>query len=253
LVFCLHNNNTIYLVFQPATFFAENYLFWTGVITDNTIVIFTSDNGSPGRDGTNWSGKIGSVKKYGHLPNGSLRGYKGDIWEGGHRVPFIVRWPEKVKNGISNDELICQVDIMRTFANIIGYQLPENAGEDSYNIFPALIQENHKPIREALVHHSWNGSFAIRKGKWKLILTDKSGGFANNAQEDENRSVLPGQLYNIEDDIEEQNNLYKQYPDIVEELKLLLGKYIREGRSTPGTIQQNDTINFEWKQIEFIN
>ena len=103
-------------------------------IAKNTIVIFTSDNGSQGLDGTNWSGKIGSVKKYGHLPNGSLRGYKGDIWEGGHRIPFIVRWPEKVKNGVSN-ELICQVDIMRTIANIIGCELPENAGEDSSIFF----------------------------------------------------------------------------------------------------------------------
>ena len=212
-------------------------------IAENTIVIFTSDNGSPGKDGTNWSGEIGSVKAYGHLPNGSLRGYKGDIWEAGHRIPFIVRWPEKVKNGMSSDELICQVDIMRTIASIIGYQLPENAGEDSYNILPALIQENNKPIRETLVHHSWNGSFAIRKGKWKLILTEKSGGFGDKNHEDEIGSAPPGQLYNIENDIEEQNNLYKQYPEIVEGLQLLLGKYIREGRSTPGTMQHAAMAN----------
>jgi arylsulfatase A len=219
----------------------------------NTIVIFTSDNGSPGRDGTNWSGNVGSVKDYGHLPNGLLRGYKGDIWEAGHRIPFIVRWPEKVKRGVSNDELICQVDIMRTIANIIGYELPENAGEDSYNILPALLLENVNPIREALVHHSWTGSFAIRKGKWKLIMTEDSGGFGDKNDNTGKGNETSGQLYNIENDIEEQNNLYTQYPEIVEELKLLLGTYIREGRSTPGIIQQNDTIDFEWEQIEFIN
>jgi len=222
-------------------------------IAENTIVIFTSDNGSPGRDGTNYSGKGGSVKDYGHLPNSNLRGYKGDIWEAGHRVPFIVRWPDKVKNGVTNDELICQVDIMRTMANILRYKLPENAGEDSYTILPALLQENVQPIREALVHHSWNGSFAIRKGKWKLILTERSGGFGNNNHEGQNGSAPPGQLYNIENDIKEQNNLYNQYPGIVEELKLLLGKYIREGRSTPGIIQQNDSIDFEWEQTKFIS
>ncbi len=221
-------------------------------IVENTIVIFTSDNGSPGKDGTNWSGKQGSVKAYGHLPNGNLRGYKGDIWEAGHRIPFIVRWPEKVKSGIS-DELICQIDIMRTIGNIIGYELSENSGEDSYNILPALFQENVEPIREALVHHSWNGSFAIRKGKWKLILTEKSGGFGDNFNEDEKGTAMPGQLYNIENDIEEQNNMYEQYPEKVEELKILLKKYIMEGRSTSGVIQKNDYTDFEWKQIEFIN
>lgn len=218
-------------------------------IIENTIVIFTSDNGSPGRDGTNWSGNVGSVKEFGHFPNGSLRGYKGDIWEAGHRVPFIVRWPERVMKGVVNDALICQVDILRTIANIIGYKLPDNAGEDSYSILSTLFQENDQAIRESLVHHSWNGSFAIRKGKWKLILTETSGGFGDNKPEDGNGSTPPGQLYNIEDDIEEQNNLYKKHPEIVEDLKLLLGKYIREGRSTPGTIQQNDAIDFEWEQI----
>jgi len=224
-------------------------------IAENTIVIFTSDNGSPGNDGTNMEGEIGSVKDYGHMPNGILRGYKGDIWEAGHRVPFIVRWPEKVKNGETNDELICQVDIMRTVANIIGYELPINAGEDSYNILPAILHENNKPIREDLVHHSCFGDFAIRKGKWKLIMINKSGGFSDWA--DNNKGdfgiTTPGQLYNIEDDIEEQNNLYEEHPEIVEELTLLLSEKILKGRTTPGPIQQNDSIDFEWKQSEFTN
>jgi arylsulfatase A len=162
------------------------------------------------------------------MPNGSLRGYKGDIWEAGHRIPFIVRWPGKVKSGSSSDELICQVDIMRTIANIIGYELPENAGEDSYSLLPVLHQENVKPIREALVHHAWDGSFAIRKGDWKLILTNKSGGFGENNKKG---YQTKGQLYNIKNDIEEQHNLYIQKTEIVKELKLCLDSYISEGRT----------------------
>ncbi len=201
-------------------------------ISKNTIVIFTSDNGSPGKDGTNYNGKIGSVKDYGHLPNGILRGYKGDIWEAGHRVPFVIRWPGKIESDVSNNELICQVDLMRTLASIVGYELSENMGEDSYDIFPALMQENIKPIRESLVHHSWDGSLAIRKGRWKLILTDHSGGFGTDNDQKENENMEDFQLYDIQSDPGEQNNLYKKHPQIIEELDVLLEKYISTGRST---------------------
>lgn len=223
-------------------------------VAKNTIVIFTSDNGSVGVDGTNYRGERGSIKKYGHLTNGNLRGYKAELWEGGHRVPFILRWPGKVKNGETSSELICQIDMMKTIAEITGYELPENACEDSYNILPALMQENDKAIREALVHHAGNGSFAIRKGEWKLILTNKSGGWVSEYLNKEGFGITtPWQLYNIRNDIEEKNNLYEEHPEIVKDLKSLLSKYINEGRSTPGTTQQNDSIDFEWVQIGLIN
>jgi len=197
-------------------------------MSKNTLLIFTSDNGSPGRDGENWSGEIGSVKAYGHLPNCTLRGYKGDIWEAGHRIPFIVKWPDKVKSGMTNKELICQVDIMRTIAEIIDYELPDNAAEDSYNLLPALLQNHDEFVRKDLIHHSWNGSFAIRQGDWKLIMTESSGGFRNH----ESDSSSTGQLYNLKSDLEESNNLYNSFPEKVDSLKQLLAEYKLNDRST---------------------
>ncbi len=223
-------------------------------VAKNTIVIFSSDNGSVGVDGTNDCGDWGSIKKYGHLTNGNLRGYKAELWEGGHRVPFIVRWPGKVNEGETSNELICQVDMLKTIAEITGYELPENAGEDSYNILPAFMQKNDHTIREALVHHAGNGSLAIRKGNWKLILTNRSGGWVSEYLNPNGFGITtPWQLYNIENDIEEKNNVYEEHPEIVKDLKSLLTKYVTEGRSTPGLVQKSHSIDFELRQIEFTN
>ncbi len=220
---------------------------------DNTIVIFTSDNGSPGNDGENYRGEWAGVEKYGHKPNGNLRGYKAELWEGGHRIPFIVRWPGVVQSGSWKGDLICQIDLMRMIANVIGYHLPENAGEDSYNMLPALRQQNDIAIRDALVHHSNKGSFAITKGNWKLILTNNSGGWISEYLNPEGFGIkTPGQLYDIKNDLTEKNNLYDLHPEIVNELKSVLIKIIEDGRSTEGLIQQNDSIDFNWEQIKIL-
>ena len=154
-------------------------------------------------------------------------------------MPFIVRWPAKIKAGTISDQTICLTDLMATCAAIVGETLPDSAGEDSYNILPVLLGEDIEPVREATVHHSINGSFAIRKGKWKLIMCPGSGGWSYPVpKEAKEMNLPPVQLYNLEKDIIEQNNVYDQYPEVVEELKSLLEKYISTGRSTLGEPQK---------------
>lgn len=195
---------------------------------ENTIVIFTSDNGSPQRDGTNMSGSVGSVKKYEHNPSGNLKGTKADIWEGGHRVPFIVSWPKKIqKNKVSN-QLFGLNDIMATLSGLTGKSEENVVLEDSIDFSQVFLGEEETTVRETLVNHSSQGMFAIRKGKWKLILGKGSGGWSKN------NNALPleeqprGQLYNLETDIREHNNVYDKHPDLVSELTLLLDNYKRQ-------------------------
>jgi arylsulfatase A len=209
-----------------------NALEETG-LADNTLLIFTSDNGSPGRDGTNMGGPTGSVREYGHNPSYVFRGIKADIWEGGHHVFFFARWPGKILPGSETDEIICHTDLLATCAAILDQSLPDNAGEDSYNILPALIGESYdKPIREAIVHHSIDGSFAIRQGKWKLELCGGSGGWSQPGNNLAKEMGMPEiQLYDLSTDPKEENNLYDQYPGVVEDLSSLLQQYMDAGRS----------------------
>jgi arylsulfatase A len=186
-------------------------------ISDNTLVIVTSDNGP--REGIN-----------GHKSAGDLRGLKGSIWEGGHRVPFIARWPGKIKAGTTSDEIICLTDLMATCAAIVGTELPKDAGQDSYNILPALLGKKlDKPIREAIVHHSGAGVFAIRQGEWKLILESKGAGYHDGPP----KRGSPGQLYNLADDPYEKNDLWEKHPKKVKRLTKLLDKYKKQGCSRP--------------------
>ena len=218
-------------------------------VNDNTIIIFTSDNGcSP-------SAKIKELIKEGHYPNSIYRGHKADIYEGGHRVPFLVRWPKEIKKGSVSDETICLTDLMATFAEIASYDLKANEGEDSYSLMPIFKNTTFSsPLREATVHHSIHGNFAIRKGDWKLIMCPGSGGWSLPGPKDkEGLKGLPEvQLYNLSNDPAETINLQASEPEKLLELKLLLSKYITEGRSTPGAIQENDAISGKWRQIDFI-
>lgn len=219
-------------------------------IEQNTIVIFTSDNGcSPAAD-------INEMQQKGHYPMGVYRGHKADIFEGGHRVPFIVKWPTKIAKGRVSGETICTTDLMATCADIVGYPLLDDEGEDSYSMMPLFEdKELQLPIREATVHHSINGSFAIRKGDWKLIMCPGSGGWSFPKPDNkEAMDSLPKiQLYDIKNDPGELENVQEFNREKVRELKVLLKRYIIEGRSTPGAPQENDSIDFEWKQIEFID
>lgn len=197
---------------------------------ENTILIFTSDNGSPQRDGNDMGGSIGSVKKYGHDPSKPWKGMKADIWEGGHRVPFIVSWPEKIKANTISNQMISLTDIISSVASLLGVASDVGVMEDSFDISSILLG-NEDAIRNDIIHHSIDGTFAIRKGNWKLIFGKDSGGFSKSIKTEGIPVETEGQLYNISKDPEEQNNLYNTYPEMVQDLTTLLNKYKNEGRS----------------------
>ena len=203
-------------------------------IENETLIIFTSDNGcSPEADFT-------ELAVFGHHPSFHFRGHKADIFEGGHRVPFVARWPASIQAGSKSEQVICLTDLMATAADITGSTLDPGAGVDSYSLLPAFLDQDEAPLREATVHHSVNGSFSIRQGDWKLIFCPGSGGWSDpkpNSQGIE--SLPPMQLYDLKEDPGETKNLYERHPEVVSELSELMEKYILEGRSTPGPAQEN--------------
>ncbi len=203
-------------------------------IAENTLLVFTSDNGcSPQADYEQLATK-------GHNPSYVFRGHKADIFEGGHRVPYVVRWPQKVKPGQS-EQLLCTTDLFATVADIIGKDFPDNVAEDSYSILPALGIESNAVRRESIVHHSINGSFAYRKGDYKVNFCPGSGGWSYPKPNSEGIDELPPvQLYNMKSDIAEEHNLEGEYPEIVEEFRTELAQIVENGRSTKGEVQKND-------------
>ena len=200
-------------------------------LADNTLVILTSDNGPE-------FAAYKRAKEFRHFSMGDWRGLKRDVWEGGHRVPFLARWPGKIKPGSLSDETICETDLMATVAAIVGITLPKTAGEDSYNIMPAMLGGPHNgPIREATVHHSDAGKFAIRQGNWVFIDANTGGDRKEPDWFKQERGYrddnFPGELYDLSQDAGERRNLYAEQPEKVKALKALLEKYKSEGRSAP--------------------
>ena len=213
-------------------------------LAENTIVVVTSDNG--GRPHK-------SMKD--HACNGPWRGEKRTIYEGGHRVPLVVRWPGHIRPGAVSDETVCLTDFFRTFANLVDYPVPENAGEDSYDLTDLLLGRPYdQPLREATVHHSVSGQFAIRQGDWKLIEGSGNGDYPYKEtggidvvtrqpvrDPDTNqwlkldyfnlKSDGKYQLFNLKDDPAEKRDLSDQNPEKVRELKTLLDRYRDSGRS----------------------
>jgi len=195
----------------------------------STLVIFTSDNGCAPSAG------YPALLKKGHNPSGPWRGTKADAFEGGHRIPFIARWPGKVPPGSKCDDTICLVDLFATCSEILGVATPENAAEDSASLLPDLLGKSNQLAREATVHHSVNGSFAIRQGDWKLILCADSGGWSEPRPGRKEVANLPKvQLYNLKNDPGETKNLQGDQPEVVARLTALLERYKSEGRSRPG-------------------
>lgn len=217
-------------------------------ISENTLLVFTSDNGcSPKAD-------FKELAEVNHNPSGVFRGSKADIFEGGHRVPFIVEWPTKALKNASTDKTICTTDFFATCAEIAGYKIKESEGEDSNSMLPLITGTKDIDIREYLVSHSITGDFAIRKGDWKLITCPGSGGWSYPSPKDirTQKLELPKmQLYNLKEDIGETKNLIAEYPQKAAELKTALKKIILEGRSTPGVIQKNEGMD-NWPQIKSI-
>jgi arylsulfatase A len=212
-------------------------------ITQNTILVFASDNGcSPEVDFEQLAG-------LGHRPGYVFRGAKADIYEGGHRIPLIVRWPAEIRGGSICDETVCLSDLLATCSEIIGVELPDSAGEDSVsNLALWRGQKLDSPLREATIHHSIDGSFSIRKGNWKLEMCPGSGGWSHPRPGIESEGLPPIQLYDLSVDVGERQNVANSHPEIVEELTTLLTHYVVNGRSTPGVRQQNHS-GVDWDQL----
>jgi arylsulfatase A-like enzyme len=197
-------------------------------VAGNTLVLFTSDNGCAPSSG------VKALEAKGHFPSGPLRGYKADAWEGGHRVPFIVRWPGVVNPGRTSDALVHQADLLATVAEILGTKLPDDAGEDSFSLLP-LLKGGTAAVRTHAVSCSIRGVPAVRLGSWKYIAAPGSGGWGGGDD-----AIEPVQLYDLAADIGETRNLAAAHPDRLAELQALLEKLITDGRSTPGSPQPND-------------
>jgi arylsulfatase A-like enzyme len=226
-------------------------------VAGNTLVMVSSDNGCAPYVGTAATGPFLSMYDHdavqeleaaGHYPSAGFRGYKADIWEGGHRVPFLARWPAMVKAGTRSDQTICLGDLMATCADIVSAKLPLNAGEDSFSFLPVLLGTGRSD-RESIVHHSIHGRFSIRQARWKLELCPGSGGWGKPLEAAAAEEGLPEvQLYDLSSDPGERHNLQAAHPEIVARLTRLLEKIVAEGRSTPGPSQTNDVAIDLWKQ-----
>ncbi len=195
-------------------------------MAENTLLVFTSDNGA------HWTPE--DKAKYPHRANANWKGMKADIWDAGHRIPFLARWPGRFRTGASSSQLGCLTDLMATAAEVTGVSVPDNAGEDSFSWLPAAIGTTPgTPLREAVVHHSSQGLFSIRRGEWKLCMGLGSGGFSDPKKLEPKPGEAPGQLYNIASDATEATNVYDRNPAVVASLTGLLDKYKSEGRSRP--------------------
>jgi len=212
-------------------------------VADNTLVIFTSDNGGMFNQG----GQDAWVA--GHTLNGRLLGFKFDAWEGGHRVPFIARWPGQIPAGSQSNQLICNVDMIATLAALAGGTLQPGQGRDSVNILPALLDDPEEPIRDHVLLAARQPShLALRKGKWMYIGAQGGGGFTSAKRgahafggpgaitftQRPNSDIAngrikpdapPAQLYDLENDLYQTNNVYDKHPEVVQEMKALLAEY----------------------------
>jgi len=199
--------------------------------------------------------------KFGHDSSSHFLGAKRDNWEGGHRVPFIARWPGVIAPGSKCDTPFCLVDMMATFAEIVSVELPEDQGVDSVSILPLMQGKNgDSRANHAIIHHSSSGRFAIRRGEWKLLLHAGSGGNGyvagkrssryNGTIEQKSFKTANRQLYNMRTDPDETTNLIEKHPEVVSELTALAGEYVRKGRSTPGPRQK--TVLQSWPQLDWL-
>jgi arylsulfatase A len=203
-------------------------------VDENTLVFFTSDNGcSP-------QGNFELLKEFGHDPSADYRGHKADIYEGGHRVPFIARWPKSIKAGQKTNALACLTDLYDTMREITGQSAEANGGEDSFSLLP-VFKGKVGTGRTTLVSHSIGGSFSIRQGDWKLCLSAGSGGWsAPRETEAKKKKLLPMQLFDLKKDRGERKNLLATNRPKANELILLLAKEVNHGRSSPGKPVPND-------------
>lgn len=212
---------------------------------ENTILIMTSDNGcSP-------MANFEELLRAGHNPSYVFRGHKADIYEGGHRIPLLISWPEGIPAGQVCDQTVCLSDFMATMADILESPLPPDAGVDSISNLPLWQDADCPAVREDVVHQSIEGHLSIRKGKYKLEMCPGSGGWSYPKPGEETPDMPKFQLYNLETDIGERVNIIEEHPAIAEYLKKLLIAHVRNGRSTPGPVQQNNGAEI-WEAVRWM-
>lgn len=209
-------------------------------LTQNTLIIFTSDNGAAP------AANLEQLKQKGHLANYIFRGNKADIYEGGHRVPFIAKWPAMIRAGAVSEATISLTDFMATAAALTDQKLAANEGEDSFSLLP-LFKGAKGYQRKYTILHSISGNFSIRHANWKLAFSYGSGGWSAPDESKAKQLNMPAvQLYNLSADISENNNLKTKYPSMVEKMTKELNRIIDQGRSTPGPKVNNDvTVDYE--------
>ena len=195
-------------------------------MAENTLVVYTSDNGPV------WYEE--DEAKYGHRSTGIYRGMKGDAWEGGHRMPFVVRWPAQIEAGWVTNQVACHTDLFATCAAIVGHELPEDAAEDSIDLLRVLNgqADESESLRQSLIVNSTGDLLTVRSGSWKLIPFRGSGGFSKpKIIRDVPADEPKGQLYDLATDPSESKNLYDERPEIVAELTSLLEASRKSGRT----------------------
>jgi arylsulfatase A-like enzyme len=201
----------------------------------NSLVIVSSDNGC------SKAADIAALAEQGHKVSAHYRGSKADLWEGGHRIPFIVRWPGVVTPGSSNSQTICLTDLFATLANAIDVPIPPDAAEDSVSFLPALRGQKIESTRAGIVHHSISGHFGYRQGNWKLLLARGSGGWSSPTELESSTQNPEAQLYDLDNDPSETTNLFTARPEIAQRLLTQLMSDVERGRSTQGPDSKNDT------------
>ncbi|GGB09026.1 arylsulfatase [Macrococcus hajekii] len=217
---------------------------------NNTLFIFTSDNGVSSIVG------LDDLKAKGHDSSAGYRGHKMHIWEGGHREPTIITYPDLIKAGQVSNHVVSHSDIFATIAELLQVKIPEDAAEDSFSNL-SLWKGEETAVRRDIIHSSGNGGFSIRRDNWKLILVE-DGGLAVGYDRDKEtyKEVFkPTELYNIQKDISEQHNIIDDHPDVVKELTAALADYVKKGRSTEGATQMNapDCPTGDWEQLAWMD
>jgi len=202
-------------------------------ISDHTLIIYSSDNGC------SRAANIKNLKQQGHHVSAHYRGSKADLWEGGHRIPFIARWPDVIAPGSQSDELICLTDFFATAVDLTGQPIPAGSCEDSVSFYPAFSQQPIETERKGIIHHSITGHFSYREKQWKLLLARGSGGWTKPGEK-QSKKAPEAQLYDLSSDPSETQNLYRDRPEDAKRLLQQLESYVFSGRSTPGAASEND-------------
>ncbi len=209
-------------------------------IAENTIVIFTGDNGHSHYTG--WEDLVAA----GHMPSGPYRGHKGDIWEGGHRVPLVVRWPKRIAPGTTSDQMVCLTDLFATCSEIVGADLPEQGAEDSVSFLSSLTGTPDDQGRSSVMNHSNDGEFAYREGPWKLVFR-MSG---PNLEASRGKPTI-AELYNLDDDVGEEHDVSSAHPELVQRLTESLVDLIQRGATRTDRTARNDTdVRFDTIQVK---